>query len=354
MTALDALDLALPVTAALWGAVTGTLLPRAAYRFSVPVGQDWRTHCPTGHPLRGWLGPTPCPTCPTPTPTEGPTPTEPAAPADAPTVPAAAPAAAVDESAAPADGEPAADAAAPAAPTAEPGAADREPAASTVEPAAPTVEPAVADGEDAPQGPPAPDDESRTGGPGGKTKTATPHHPAPATLALATTLACTALALATGPRPELAVWLLLAPVGVLLAVVDFRVQRLPDPLTLPLAATALALLGLAALLPEHAGHWRTSLYAALALGAGYFLLFLINPGGMGFGDVKLALGTGAALGWYGWPTVLLGTFAGFLLGALYGGALVVVRRAGRKTAIAFGPFLIAGAFAGLLIGAYTA
>ncbi|MFG2939818.1 prepilin peptidase [Streptomyces sp. NPDC048282] len=333
MTALDALDLALPVTAALWGAATGTLLPRAAYRFSTPPGQDWRTHCPTGHPLRGWLGPTPCPTCPTPTPTEGPTPTEPAAPADAPAVPTSAPAAAGGESAAPADGEPA-----PA-----PG-----------EPAAPADAPAPADGEDVPQGPPAPDDESRTGGAGGKTKTATPHHPAPATLALTTALTCTALALATGPRPELAVWLLLAPVGVLLAVVDFRVQRLPDPLTLPLAATALALLGVAALLPEHAGHWRTSLYAALALGAGYLLLFLINPGGMGFGDVKLALGTGAALGWYGWPTVLLGTFAGFLLGALYGGALVVVRRAGRKTAIAFGPFLIAGAFAGLLVGAYTA
>ncbi|MFG2964509.1 prepilin peptidase [Streptomyces sp. NPDC048288] len=347
MTALDALDLALPVTAALWGAATGTLLPRAAYRFSTPAGQDWRTHCPTGHPLRGWLGPTPCPTCPTPTPTEDSTPTE----------PTAAPAAADGESAAPADGEPAADApsaAAPAPAADAPAAPTAAPAPAPGEPAAPTAEPAAADGEDAPQGPPAPDDESRTGGAGGKTKSATPHHPAPTTLALTTALTCTALALATGPRPELAVWLLLAPVGVLLAVVDFRVQRLPDPLTLPLAATALALLGLAALLPEHAGHWRTSLYAALALGAGYFLLFLINPGGMGFGDVKLALGTGAALGWYGWPTVLLGTFAGFLLGALYGGALVVVRRAGRKTAIAFGPFLIAGAFAGLLVGAYTA
>ncbi|MEU9381019.1 A24 family peptidase, partial [Streptomyces sp. NPDC048279] len=106
--------------------------------------------------------------------------------------------------------------------------------------------------------------------------------------------------------------------------------------------------------PEHAGHWLTALCASLALGAAYFVLFLVNPGGMGFGDVKLALGTGAVLGWYGWPTVLLGTFAGFLFGALYGGALVVVRRAGRRTAIAFGPFLIAGAFAALLVGAYTA
>jgi leader peptidase (prepilin peptidase) / N-methyltransferase len=69
--------------------------------------------------------------------------------------------------------------------------------------------------------------------------------------------------------------------------------------------------------------------------------------------VKLALGAGAVLGWYGWDTVLLGTFAGFLLGALYGGVLVLVGRAGRKTAIPFGPFLITGAYAGLLIGAYT-
>ncbi|MGW2491846.1 prepilin peptidase [Streptomyces sp. NPDC001606] len=173
-------------------------------------------------------------------------------------------------------------------------------------------------------------------------------------LATATALVCAALAAATGTRPELAVWLLLAPVGVLLAAVDFRVRRLPDPLTLPLAGAALALLGLTALLPEHAGHWTTALYGALALGGGYYALYLLNPSGMGFGDVKLAVGMGAVLGWYGWPTVLLGTFAGFLLGALYGGVLVLARRAGRKTAVPFGPFLLAGALAGLLAGAYAA
>ncbi|MER6219569.1 prepilin peptidase [Streptomyces sp900105755] len=309
------LDVALPAAAALWGATAGSLLPRAAYRFSVPAGEEWRTACPAGHPIRGWLGPARCTDCAT-------TAAEPTA------------------------HEPTAHE-----PTAQ------EPTAQEPTAQEPTAhEPAAADGEDIPQGPPAPDDETVTGGAGGTTKTATTHAPAPAPapLALATATVCAALALATGTRPELAVWLLLAPVGVLLAVVDFRVQRLPDPLTLPLAAAALALLGVAALLPEHAGDWLTSLYAALALAGAYFVLFLVNPGGMGFGDVKLALGTGAVLGWYGWPTVLLGTFAGFLLGALYGGALVVLRRAGRKTAIAFGPFLIAGAFAGLLVGAYTA
>ncbi|MEU3932737.1 A24 family peptidase [Streptomyces sp. NPDC029044] len=235
------------LAAALWGAAAGALLPRAAYRFSVPSGEAWHKECPGGHPVKGWLGRAACPEC------------------------------------------------------AESG-----------------------------------------------------YGPRTTPLAIATALVCAVLAAATGTRPELGVWLLLAPAGVLLTVVDFRVRRLPDPLTLPFAAVALALLGLTALVPEHAGHWTTALLGSLALGGGYFVLFLINPAGMGFGDVKLALGTGAALGWYGWPTVMLGTFAGFLLGALYGAALVITRRATRKTAIPFGPFLIAGAFLGLLVGAYTA
>ena len=173
-------------------------------------------------------------------------------------------------------------------------------------------------------------------------------------LALTTAFVCAALAAATGTRPELGVWLLLGPLGVLPAVVDLRVQRLPDVLTLPLAGGALVLLGLVALLPEHAGGWMTALYGALALGGFFLVLFLIDPGGTGLGNVKLALGPGAALGWYGWPTLMLGTLAAFLLGALDGCALAVAGRAGRGTAVVFGPFLLGGAFLGLLIGAYTA
>ncbi|MFF4797976.1 prepilin peptidase [Streptomyces sp. NPDC001351] len=176
----------------------------------------------------------------------------------------------------------------------------------------------------------------------------------PGVLALTTAFVCAALAAATGTRPELGVWLLLGPLWVLLAVVDLRGQRLPDVLTLPLAGAALVLLGVVALLPEHAGDWTTALYGALALGGFFLVLFLIDPGGTGFGNVEPALGLGAALGWYGWPTLMLGTLAAFLLGALYGGARVALRRGGRETAVAFGPFLLGGAFLGLLIGAYTA
>jgi leader peptidase (prepilin peptidase)/N-methyltransferase len=171
---------------------------------------------------------------------------------------------------------------------------------------------------------------------------------------LVTALACAVLAAATGPRPELAVWLLYAPFAVLLATVDIRVHRLPDQLTLPLAAaTPLLLLG-AELLPYDAGSWLHALLGGLALGGGYFVLFLIHPHGMGFGDVKLALSLGALLGWYGWGVLFAGTFAGFLAGSLYGLCLVLARRGSRKSAIPFGPFMIGGALLGLLLGALSA
>lgn len=274
--------------AALWGGATGLLLPRAAYRFSVPPGEPWRDACPAGHPLigpaGGWLGGARCRAC----------------------------------------GEPVAMGVRTGA--AVPGAVAPEPAAVAPEP---RTEPAEGDLVTPPPGTPR-----------------YAHRLAP----VLTALVCAALAWGTGTRPELAVWLVLAPVGVLLASIDHRVHRLPDALTLPGAGAAAVLLGLAALLPEHAGSWLSALLGGLALGGFYFLLFLINPNGMSFGDVKLALSLGTVLGWYGWAVVFAGGFAGFLFGAVYGVGLVALRRAGRNASIPFGPFMLAGALLGLLFG----
>lgn len=165
---------------------------------------------------------------------------------------------------------------------------------------------------------------------------------------------CAALAAVTGPRPELAVWLLLAPFAALLARIDLSVHRLPDAVTLPLAGAAAALLACAGLVPGHGGSGVRALLGGLVLGGAYFVLFLINPNGLGFGDVKLAITLGMALAWYGWGVLFLGAFAGFLFGAAYGLGLMALRRAGRKDAIPFGPFMIGGAAAGVLLGALTA
>jgi leader peptidase (prepilin peptidase)/N-methyltransferase len=91
------------------------------------------------------------------------------------------------------------------------------------------------------------------------------------------------------------------------------------------------------------------LLAMALLAGGYFALAKAYPGGLGLGDVKLAGLLGLYLGWLGWRPVLVGTFAGFLLGGLLGVALLAARRAHRRTAIPFGPFMLAGALLALFL-----
>ncbi len=188
------------ITAAvLWGCGTGVLVPRLAYRFSLPPEEPWRSACPAGHPLTGigggWLGRARC--------------------------------AAGDT-----------------------------------------------------------------------------YGPSTLSAASGVALVCTVLAVAIGLRPELVVWLMFAPAAVLLAIIDFAVHRLPDVLTLPLAAAVLLLLAVAAALPGSSGSWTSALLGSLILCACYFVLFLLSRG-FGFGDVKLALVLG--LSWAGtagrssWP-----------------------------------------------------
>ena len=72
-------------------------------------------------------------------------------------------------------------------------------------------------------------------------------------------------------------------------------------------------------------------------------MLVAYPSGMGFGDVKLAAVLGIALGWLGWGPFVVGAFSAFLLGGLFSIALLVIGRAGRKTGIPFGPWMILGA-----------
>ncbi|MGW6361669.1 prepilin peptidase [Streptomyces sp. NPDC055092] len=118
-------------------------------------------------------------------------------------------------------------------------------------------------------------------------------------------------------------------------------------LTLPLAGAALALLDTASMLPDARGSWKTALLGAATLGAALWLMFLISPRSMGFGDVKLALTIGAVLGWYGWMTLLLGPFAGYLIAAAHGIAT-------GKTPLPFGPSLLLGVLVGVGLGVLLA
>lgn len=149
---------------------------------------------------------------------------------------------------------------------------------------------------------------------------------------------------------ELPAFLYLVAVGVALSAIDLDTRRLPNVLTLPSYVVAGLLLLLPAWLDSRWDDYGRALAGAAILFGLYFLLALIYPAGMGFGDVKLAGVLGMYLGWLGWGVLLVGGFLGFLLGAVVGVALMVVKRAGRRSALPFGPFMVAGALLGIVVG----
>ncbi len=77
-------------------------------------------------------------------------------------------------------------------------------------------------------------------------------------------------------------------------------------------------------------------------------LWAISKGkAMGFGDVEIA----AVMGfWLGWPAIVPAIWLAFVTGAIAGTIELVANRKTLKSQIAFGPFLVLGAWVGYFIG----
>jgi len=153
---------------------------------------------------------------------------------------------------------------------------------------------------------------------------------------------------------SLVAFLWLAGVSVALAVIDLEHHRLPDAIVLPSYAVGGALLVVSSIL---VGDWAALARAAIGLAslfAFYLIAALSYPGGMGFGDVKLAGVLGLYLAWLGWGEFAVGAFAAFLLGGLFAVVLLVTRRVQRTGGIPFGPWMLAGAWVGVFAGGTVA
>jgi leader peptidase (prepilin peptidase) / N-methyltransferase len=136
--------------------------------------------------------------------------------------------------------------------------------------------------------------------------------------------------------------------GVALAAIDIAAQRLPDPLTLPAYPILITLLAFAALAGHDFAALARALLGGLALAGAFLLLALVRPGQLGGGDIKLAGIAGLALGWLGWPTLIVGAALAFVLSALVSLALIAARRLTLRSAICFGPFMICGTLVAML------
>jgi leader peptidase (prepilin peptidase) / N-methyltransferase len=144
--------------------------------------------------------------------------------------------------------------------------------------------------------------------------------------------------------------LYLAAISIALALIDIDVHRLPNAIVLPAYVVCILLLGAASIVDNDLVAIVRGVIGGAALFAFYFVLATVVRGGMGFGDVKLAGVLGFVAGWLGWGELAVAALAPFLLGGIFGLALVAARRVGRKSRIPFGPWMLAGAWVGLVAG----
>lgn len=158
---------------------------------------------------------------------------------------------------------------------------------------------------------------------------------------------------AIGPAdswPARTVLILFALSSPILAAVDWRERRLPDLITLPLAMACLLALTSDALVTGQWSRWAVAIACALGATLFFFILFIVSPSQMGFGDVKLMLSAGLVLGWHGPILTILGIALGLIIGLAFGFIQIIRGRANRRSHLALGPHLIAGVLiVGLLV-----
>ena len=143
-----------------------------------------------------------------------------------------------------------------------------------------------------------------------------------------------------GPSLDAALWAVVQVVLVVLAAYDVESRRLPNRITLPVAAVAIAL---------RAAFERDALREVVVAGALSFVIFwilaLIMRGGLGMGDVKLAGMLGFLLG----NDVLSALVLGVITGGVWGAILLGSGRAGLRSKIAYGQFLAFGGAVAILL-----
>jgi leader peptidase (prepilin peptidase) / N-methyltransferase len=158
-----------------------------------------------------------------------------------------------------------------------------------------------------------------------------------------TGLLCALVVIAKGADEDAILGLVLVLLLVPVTLIDLDHRLIPNKITYPGAVLAVVLVALLDpdSLVEH-------LIAGAAAGGFLLVAAIVQPKGMGMGDVKLALVLGLFLGRAVVPAIFAALIAGSLIGAIIIARVGV--KAGRKTGIPFGPWLAFGGLVGLFAG----
>ncbi len=138
--------------------------------------------------------------------------------------------------------------------------------------------------------------------------------------------------------------------SVALTLIDTDTHTLPNAVVYPSAVVLAVLLALVSALDGDWGALGRAAIGAAVLGIAYLALALAVPGGMGLGDVKLAVVLGLVLAYLGWGPLAVGAFGAFVVGGTVALALLVSGRARWRGGLPFGPSMLVGAWLGIAFG----
>lgn len=149
-------------------------------------------------------------------------------------------------------------------------------------------------------------------------------------------------------------WIVAFEILLLVAYVDILLGIIPDELNVMLTAVGIVAVWFvsqntgignlssfgpyASIFGLQANLWINHAVAAV-FGAAFFgaIILATRGKGMGMGDMKLAFPLGLL---FGWPDILIISMLAFIIGGVFGLALIVAGKKTMKSAVPFGPFLV--------------
>ena len=160
-----------------------------------------------------------------------------------------------------------------------------------------------------------------------------------------------------GLSAEFAITAFYGCVFLVILFVDLEHKLILNKVTYPAAVVALVILAIDSFLPEPVLLRNLILLPEPSILSGviggaigfvfFFIVFLINPKGMGMGDIKMAGLIGLVTGF---PLVIVALFIGIFIGGIAAVMLLLLRMKGRKDIIPYGAFLGIGPVVTLLWG----
>lgn len=137
--------------------------------------------------------------------------------------------------------------------------------------------------------------------------------------------------------------------GYALSAKDIASHRLPNRLVGQWLAASLVLLLLLGFFQGTPQQLLQGLLGMVILGLGYLLMHLVSAGAMGMGDVKLAAVLGLNIGYFSLTGLMLATIITFVSASVFVLGGTILRKLTLKSAVPFGPFMVMGAVAALLV-----